>query len=130
MNKKLVKTTIFKDMKKENIFKCRIEYDDHGNIKVTSYSNEKMPGQLFNMLDSAVHQVREKYNNEAPWKKEYIQFEHNGYKYQQADASRLCAGCTFFSIVRCKHPYYLAGTRGDCIGKIYKKVEMKNEKNG
>lgn len=105
---------------KQNTFKCRIEYDYRGDIKITSYSNQQIPGHLFNLLNTAVHQMREKYNHEAEWKKYYIRFYHDGHIYEQDDAVDHCKGCAFSSIVRCKHPYYLSGTKGDCTDKIYK----------
>lgn len=49
-------------MKENNIYKCRITYNDDGTISVISYSNRKIPFSLLCELNNAVHEVEDTYN--------------------------------------------------------------------
>jgi hypothetical protein len=115
---------------KRAIYKVRVEIPNDGKVRVTSYTNRLIPFDVFRALNEAVHEAREKLNNEAPWKKSYIRFEHEGKVYEQVDqeTGKICDGCVFCKtfegrVLGCQHPYYLDGTKGRCDGKIF--VEQK-----
>lgn len=110
-------------MKENNIYKCRITYNDDGTISVISYSNRKIPFSLLCELNNAVHEVEDTYNGKNAWKKCFIQFEHDGKTYRQIETSdNACEGCIFRKDT-CVHPHYLDGTKGNCLGKIYVECE-------
>ena len=112
-------------MKKANIFKCKITYLPDGKAKVISYANQQIPLQLLKVLNESVHRVIEKWNDDAPWKKEYIRFEHKGVHYIQVDNENnndACENCAFHNkksgnLILCNHPF--RETKGDCDNKHY-----------
>lgn len=111
--------------KKDNIFKCRIQYSDNGIIKIIPYRNNQIPYSLFHKIKEALLEVKQDYNGESKWKNKYIHFNYNGHQYKQIDHSSnlLCEGCVFHDNTNCKHPYYLNGTKGNCENKIYVEYE-------
>lgn len=108
---------------KRAIYKVEVIIGDDGKIKVTSYSNRKLGGLLFD-FNKAVQETRQRLNGDLDWKQAYIHFEHEGVKYHQTDSTDYCYGCVFNKKVNgvyCQHPHYLDGTKGDCRGRIYVK---------
>lgn len=111
-------------MKKRNTFKCQIEYNENGNVKVTSYRNKQIHPHLFKLLNESVHEAREKFNNEAEWKEYFIHFTHDNVSYKQVKRNGImpCEGCIFLKgECGCQHPHYLDGAKGNCNNKIYVK---------
>ena len=117
-------------MRKDRIYKARIEFGDDGRIKVTSYANRLLHFGLLAALNKAVHEVADVWNNIAPWRRRYVRFEHEGQTYMQTDriSDRACVGCCFLhGPAGCCHPHYGLNsdwTKGDCEDKIYKKVKV------
>lgn len=116
--------------KKSNIFKCRIEYNEDGTIKITSFLNQQIPYHLLLALNNSVHEVEDTINRKTDWKEQFIRFKHDGVIYEQitrpTDAKLCCDGCVFLNEQGngCTHPHYLNGTKGNCHNKIY---VIKNE---
>jgi hypothetical protein len=108
-------------MKRDTIFKCRISYDENGDIHVISYSNKQIPFELLDRLNDAVHDVCDKHNGRLVWKNTYIKFINNGIKYKQIDNEEIlynpCRGCVFHKDYDCKHPFF--AYKGNCEGKHY-----------
>ena len=109
---------------KRAIYKARVDILDDGKVKVISYCNRLIPPAIFKELNESIHAARERINNEAPWKQTFIRFDHEGHTYYQINNTGIgCVGCVFHRNeggIGCQHPHYLEGTKGNCIGKIYK----------
>lgn len=108
-------------MKDRNVFKCEIKYLP-GKIKITSYYNRQIPASLLLDLNTAVHEIADKYNGKLNWRKQYIAFTQDGIRYRQVDnvGTRECPDiCCFYKNHTCTHPHYLDETKGDCTHKHY-----------
>lgn len=116
---------------KNNIYKCKITYNDDNTISIISFVNQQIPFALFDELNKAVHNVRETYNGENSWKDFYIHFEHEGHSYKQINSPivNCCKNCVFENknSLRCEHPHYMDGTKGVCNNKIYIEYDKKCE---
>lgn len=107
-------------------FKARLTQKENGEWHIISYSNRMIPIPILQELNNAVHDVIDKINGKTAWKQSYIRFHHEGKIYQQIDQHEgICEGCCFSGdrIIGCTHPHYADGTKGNCIGKIYKEIK-------
>lgn len=114
----------------EVILKVSVYMDRDKKLCIDTFPNKQIPLKLQIAIDKGLHQVIEKENHSAEWKKEYIYFRHEGKQYRQIDGCHCenescCKGCVFRRTDYqyntdpgfCKHPYFM--TKGDCDGKIY-----------
>lgn len=106
-------------------YKARLIKKENGDWQINSYVNKQIPSTILMELNNAVHEVIERVNGKIDWKQYYIRFSHNGKTYYQVDRKGSnCEGCCFLrndlNNVCCTHPHYLDGTKGKCLGRIYK----------
>lgn len=105
------------------IFKAELKRKENGEWQIISYANRLIPGQIHRELNNAIHDVIDRVNGKTDWKQSYIRFTHNGKTYHQVDREgSICEGCCFLrdGILGCSHPHLADGTKGNCVGKIYK----------
>lgn len=110
-------------------YKARLIQKENGDWQIISYVNRRIPGTILMGLNDAVHEVIDRVNGKLDWKQYYIRFTHNGKIYQQVDGKgNHCEGCCFLGKdlknVGCTHPHYLDGTKGKCLGRIYKEEQL------
>jgi hypothetical protein len=114
---------------KRNVYKCEVIIDDEGELHISSYENRQISHGLLDSLNTAVHEIADKYNGKADWKKSYIQFTEDGKTYMQFDkpigTKFACDACCFYKKENgCTHPHYLDGTKGVCGDKAYKIIKQ------
>ena len=107
-------------------YKVRLWVDENGELHGISFTNNKIPLGLFDMLNKAMHEVVDTVNGKTSWKENYIKFTDNGKRYEQFDGNDVnipCNDCIFRGNPgHCQHPHYLDGTKGYC-GKPYREVK-------
>lgn len=81
-----------------------------------SFSNNKIPAGLFNLLNKKCHEAINMYYGKLDWIQNFVHFEKDGKKYEQISSDKLCEGCVF-NKENCVHPYF--DTKPHCTGKIY-----------
>lgn len=94
-------------------FKFRIEKENKSGV---SFSNNKIPAGLFNLLNNACHEAINKFNGRLDWIDSFVRFEKDGKKYEQIKSEKKCEGCIFYQ-ENCIHPFF--ETKPYCNGKIY-----------
>lgn len=115
---------------RKGIYKAKVELDDNGKLKITSYVNRRIPAVFRWDINNAMQEIAKRFNGELDWQEKFIRFTHDGVTYEQVPSDKYCEGCVFCEHkngINCQHPHYLDGSKGICEKKIYVKIKDVNQ---